>query len=361
MAMAATAAPESGPESAPAAVTTPAAAPAPAAGPAAIRIAVLLPGKMPAYADVVQAIKAGMQDAAALAPRPVALQFIDTDDDPDAIGMQLQEADHDADLIIGPLTRSAVNRLAGAVAPIHPVLMLNAPEGDAATATSALPSGRLLYFSLSLEAEARQNAETVLGLQAERRARIQVLSAPSALYRRVAQAFLRTLQERGTQAEWLESEDTTEVHRAAHEASVAFIAGDAAYAARVRPFVPRPALVFATSHVHSDNPALAAAKHDLEGICFTDLPWLIDRESPAVLAYLRPDRPGQPAYGFDTERLYAFGVDSLRLGLAWLESPRIALEGVTGRLQADAEASPWVARHLGQAVLKDGTAQRLEP
>lgn len=354
----------------PAAAADPAGTPPPLAAPSVgtpaspadarppVHIAIVLPGKIPAYARAVQAIKAGMEGAQRVADRPVSLEFIDTDDDPQAVAAQLTAASERADVLIGPLTRSVVTRLAQTYTPERPVVMLNWPDGEAAPAAGA---GKMLFFSLSLEVEARQSAETMLAQSASTGGRIAVASQPGPLFRRVAQAFLKKLEAAGAGADWVESLDSGEVRRATRGATLVFVAGDAAYAARVRPFLPRNAEVYATSQVNTDDGTLLSAKYDLEGIHFTDAPWLIDRESPSVLAYLRPDAPDTARMSFDAERLYAFGLDSVRLALAWQQAPRFDLEGVTGLLGAAPDASPYVRRSLARGVIKDGVGVRENP
>lgn len=319
--------------------------------PPSVHIAIILPGKIPAYGRAVQAIKAGMEGAQRVAERPVSLEFIDTDDDPQAVAAQLSAASERADVLIGPLTRSVVTRLARSYTPERPVVMLNWPDGEVMPAAGA---GKMLFFSLSLEVEARQSAGTMLAQSASTGGRIAVASQPGPLYRRVAQAFLKKLEAAGAGADWVESLDSAEVRRAARGAALVFVAGDAAYAARVRPFLPRNAEVYATSQVNTDDGTLLSAKYDLEGVHFTDAPWLIDRDSPSVLAYLRPDTPDAPRMNFDAERLYAFGLDSVRLALAWLQAPRFDLEGVTGLLAAAPDENPYVRRSLARGVIKDG-------
>ncbi len=55
----------------------------------------------------------------------------------------------------------------------------------------------------------------------------------------------------------------------------------------------------------------AAVLADLDGVRLVDMPWLVQRDSPAVMSYPRPAADAHP----DLQRLYALGIDAFRLAL----------------------------------------------
>jgi uncharacterized protein len=97
----------------------------------------------------------------------------------------------------------------------------------------------------------------------------------------------------------------------------------------VRPFVPGGLATYATSL--SVNPrADPVVNLDLQGLRYVDMPWFVQPDHPAVMAYPQPKSP----LSVDQERLYAFGIDAYRLVVLLLrgEARRGPLDGVTGRI-----------------------------
>jgi outer membrane PBP1 activator LpoA protein len=86
--------------------------------------------------------------------------------------------------------------------------------------------------------------------------------------------------------------------------------------------------VYASSQIYSGD-AGPAAGIDLAGVTFLDMPWLLQRDRPAVMVYPRQDFRGEA----DLERLYALGIDAWRIGQALLaRQTDLTLDGVTGKL-----------------------------
>ena len=97
----------------------------------------------------------------------------------------------------------------------------------------------------------------------------------------------------------------------------------------VRPFIPSALATYATSL--SVNPrAEPVVNLDLQGLRYVEMPWFVQPDHPAVMAYPQPKSP----LTVDQERLYAFGIDAYRLTVLLLrgEARRGALDGVTGRI-----------------------------
>ena len=76
----------------------------------------------------------------------------------------------------------------------------------------------------------------------------------------------------------------------------------------------------------------AVGQHDLNGVTFVDMPWVLMPDHPAVIAYPRL----QGVFtSYEQERFYALGIDAWRLAQALLASgfnEAGTLDGVTGYL-----------------------------
>jgi outer membrane PBP1 activator LpoA protein len=128
---------------------------------------------------------------------------------------------------------------------------------------------------------------------------------------------------------------------------MAFLALDFARARLVRPYLGALAL-YATSQLHP-GAAGALAVHDLAGVHFVDMPWLLQPDHPAVMIYPRADFRDE----LDLERLYALGIDAFRVAQALLEGrTALMLDGVTGQLALGPDRH--VARELTRAQFRDG-------
>jgi outer membrane PBP1 activator LpoA protein len=112
-------------------------------------------------------------------------------------------------------------------------------------------------------------------------------------------------------------------------ADMVFLALDARQARLVRTYL-EPLAVYASSQIYTGETG-PAASIDLAGITFLDMPWLLQRDHPAVMIYPRQDFRGE----VDLERLYALGIDAWRIGQALLaRQSDLTIDGVTGKLTA---------------------------
>lgn len=310
-------------------------APAPAQGrpvpppvPRVPHIALLLPTASPTLGRLADAVRQGFIAAAGVAGReapPVRVTALENED------AALVEACRHAHasgalIIVGGLTRDGAQELATSDCPRQPVLALNELRGEVPPFVYSI--------SLSLEQEARQAA--LLAVADGRRSAI-VIHTPSALSRRVQEAFER---------EWTRAagELRSVVYNGAPEdaglvreriaslgGDMVFFALDQTEARAVRPYVSAMLPVYATSL--SVNPR---AEHivnlDLQGVRYLEMPWFVQPDHPAVMVY--PTARGAPSV--EHERLYAFGIDALRLALELLKGrARPTLDGVTGRISLE--------------------------
>ena len=289
-------------------------------------IALLLPVDSSTFRRHAEALRDGFLAASrAHGQQTLPIRVYAVGDDPKQASQNYQQAEQTgARLVVGPLIRSAVTAIAAGEVSV-PTLALNAPEGN-------VPNRPNLHvLSLQIETEARQAAR--LAYREGRRAAYTV-AGDSPLLKRLHQAFVNEFTKLGGKliAEFAYNTSPAELTRLKQAvelrvADMAFLALDARQARSVRPYL-EPLSVYASSQIHAGDASPAAAI-DLAGIVFLDMPWLLQRDHPAVMIYPRQDFRGEA----DLERLYALGIDAWRIGQALLaRQSGIILDGVTGRL-----------------------------
>ena len=315
-------------------------------------IALILPLGSRTFGKVADAVKQGFL-AGAHADGKNALPFrvYTADDDTGSLATQYRRAAAEGALaIVGGVTRDGANIMARESSYL-PSLALNAPVSG--TNDGDLPE-RFFYVSLNLDWEARLAARTAAN---EGLRRVAVVSAGTPLARRVQDSF---------EKEWIRlggeiavrlsvSGDLSEGTRvtAAMEkaaADVAFLATEMKAARVVRPYLPAGMPVFSTS-LTIDPRADAVDNLDLESVRFMEMPWFVQPDHPAVMAYSRPVEP----MPIDYERLYALGIDAWRLAqlISLNDSAKSvpALDGVTGRITLEGHQ---FVRMLASGEMRDG-------
>jgi len=330
-----------------AATQSPSPAPAGAIGNAtpAPLISLLLPLDAPAFAGVAAAVQSGCNAAFSQAGTRPQLEVVRTDGSASSIADGWAgAARRSSNIIIGPMTRSAVSALAASLlsrqsadsAPTAPVtLALNLPEEG----LPQLPP-RFYSFGLAVEQEARAIARSawIEGLR-----NVIVVQGRGAIDRRTSQAFADEWMAYGGRIVDIRDFDTgadpasLEALRsqlAKSEADFIFLSADARHARSVRPYLGSQATVFSTSQVNDGRPEPGALV-DLIGIRFVDMPWLLQPDHPAVMVY-----PRNPALGPDLQRFHALGIDACRIAaLIASGSRRIDIDGVTGHLELNLEGT----------------------
>jgi outer membrane PBP1 activator LpoA protein len=327
------------------------------------RIAVLLPqtGELAGFAAAVRdGIVLGRFELDP-ARRP-ELRFYDSSDPAGIWPLYNRAVADGAELVIGPLQKSAVAQLVDAGDLPVPVLALNQVTLERA------PPDQLYLFSLSPEDEARQAAEKIWVDGGRRPA---VLAPTGAWGDRVALAFEQRWTSLGgsiagvgrydegsydfseTITRLLHLDESRERHRQMQawlgrnlefeprrrdDLDAIFMAARPAQALGLRPQLQfhRAAdiPVYTTSHAWSGSLTPSQAT-DLRGVRLAEMPWLLtagtDPERTRIATYL-PDSVGP------NTRLYALGLDAMRLAphLQRLRSSRYeSLEGNTGNLYMD--------------------------
>ena len=111
--------------------------------------------------------------------------------------------------------------------------------------------------------------------------------------------------------------------------------------------------VYATSHVYGGQPE-PSRDRDLDGILFSDIPWVLDPDIPLRADIERHREDSRTRFG----RLYALGADAYRLApyLTQLQArPDSHLNGLSGALRVDTQGD--VSRQLEWATFRNGKAR----
>ena len=314
-------------------------------------IALIVPLNSKTFGKVADAVKQGFTAGATAdgkAATPYRIYI--ADDEAATLALLYRKAAAEGAIaIVGGVTRDGANVLARESGNI-PSLALNAPE-------AALPEN-FFYLSLNLDWEARLVARAAAqdGLK-----RIALISGTTALAKRIQESFEKEWARLGGEvvARVPVNNDANDGQRIKAQLDRAkpdgvFIAGDPRTARFARPYVPTGTPIFATSHA-LDARAGTVANIDLESVRFLEMPWFVEKDHPAVMAYTRPEE-NMP---LDNERLYALGIDAWRLTQLILKaasSPNAArniapLDGVTGRLTLD---GAQFVRALSTVEMRDG-------
>lgn len=329
-------------------------------------IALLLPNQQTVFAHAAEAVRQGFFSANEAAGGKLAIQVLEVDDD----AAQLQTAIEGArkrgvKTVVGPLLRSGVNAVIDGGYASPPIVALNYPDRDAAAPSTMIALG------VSAESEAHYVVGVALAeFVGTRRSpgsapRFVVLVGPSSLERRIAQTYVSALRAEGETPLLLDAavEQGERLARLLdperHDA--VFLALDARGAALLRARIPRPILIFGTSLLNSAggaaSPEATALAHDLDGVRFVDMPWLLRADPSRGAGGPLPATPLPP----DLARLYALGVDAYRVAQRWSAGEtRFTVEGMMGRLRVDRGAGPRVERTPAAAIYRNGSIEREE-
>ncbi len=295
-------------------------------------VAAILPLRSATFSRLADAVKRGMQTAAA-ADRPDALPLLvyGTGDDPKEVADTYDRALRlGARLVLGPLTRSDVQTVASSHAVTVPTLVLSIPDGADVT----MPDG-MYALGVQIESEARQIAKLA---QSQGRRRAVIIAVDSPLGKRTAQAFADDFARAGrvivdqftytaTAPQLKKIKDTLAINTA----DMIFFALDGTRARAMRPYLGKALPSYGTSQIYA-GASDAVGMHDLNGITFVDMPWVLMPDHPAVMIY--PRAQGGP-FSVEQERFYALGIDAWRLGQVLLDvgfNDAGTIDGVTGYL-----------------------------
>ena len=323
-----------------------------------IGVALLVPPDNGIYRRAAQALIAGVRAAHAREGREVSLEIVEIDEDVVMLRTLYDELQRRGfSMVIGPLTRSAVDLVVQQGAPPVFTLVLNQPEAR------ELPAN-LASFGLSIETDARQAASIAWDeasiATSSRRPRAAVVQDASPLGRRSAAAFAERWRALGGDVYAPVEIAVPAAGRvrsaiARLQADVFFVAASPDTARALRVALGGRATLYGTATLNTgavqgaEASAALLRSADLDGVRLVDMPWLVQRDSMAVMAYPRTEMH------MELQRLYALGIDAFRLALQWLErDARIDLDGVTGRLRWSAGGGGVVERDGVLAEYRDG-------
>ena len=339
---------------------------APPAGETAAAIALILPNQQTVFAQSAEAVRLGFFAAHEAARSKLAVQVLEVDDDAAQLQAVIGRAqERGVQIVVGPLLRSGVNAVFDGGYASVPLVALNYPDRGAAAPPTMIALG------LSVEAEAQYVVRVALAeFVGARRTpsvapRFVVLAGPGPLERRIAQAYIGALRAGGEVPIVVDTAEESGERLAKqfdpnrHDA--VFLALDAGAAALLRARIPRPILIFGTSLLNPGGggatPAATALAHDLDGVRFVDMPFLLRADAAMGAGGPLPPTP----LSSELARLYALGVDAYQVARRWSAGEtRFTIEGMTGRLRIDRGLGPRVERTPAAAIYRNGTIEREE-
>lgn len=330
-------------------------------------VALLLPMDGP-LASVARALRDGFLAAHLAARQDLKIELFDSTRLTSLDDFYRQAAASGVELVVGPLDKDMVRQLASRDQLPITTLALNYSDAG----QKAPP--QLFQFGLAAEDEAREVARRAW---ADGHRRAIALTPRGDWGNRVFQAFREQWQEQGGTVVAAESlaepvelanqiADLLQVrsHGDAQpsrrqDVDFLFLAATPQQAQQVRPTLifqyAGDLPVYATSHLHAatDN---RTQYLDLEGIRFTETPWLLDAQLPLRQEIERKWPQARGSLG----RLYAMGADAYLLAPRLnqlLALPDTHLEGLSGTLGITPERR--IERQLPWAVFHDGEVQPL--
>ena len=328
-------------------------------------VALLLPMDGP-LASVARALRDGFLAAHLEARQDLKIELFDSTRLSSLEDFYRQAAASGVELVIGPLEKDMVRQLANREQLPITTLALNYSDANQKTPP------QLFQFGLAAEDEAREVARRAW---ADGHRRAVALTPRGDWGNRVLQAFRQEWQELGgtvVAAESLaepielanqiadllqirsrEGSDSQPSRR--QDIDFLFLAATPQQAQQVRPTLifqyAGDLPVYATSHLHAatDN---RTQYLDLEGIRFTETPWLLDPQLPLRQEIERKWPQARGSLG----RLYAMGADAYLLAPRLnqlLVLPETQLDGLSGTLSITPEQRierrlPWAEFHDGQ-------------
>jgi len=334
-----------------------------------VRVALLLPLRSSVLGAAADAVRRGFLAAAEQKRSNIVVTIIQTGDASAEVLGVYHDASAKYDIIVGPLSRSAVTALAQSSAVSKPTIALTQPDLPDIP-DRRLPS-RMIMMGLSVEEEARQVATWV-----EREkppGKIFAVSTNMTWQRRAVKAFVQQARKIGMTVDNLEfsgsshtlgASDLMQLNRRiqAEKPALLFVALDATQTIQLRKVIGGDVPLYGTSQLNPLAMTTAAGAPpvnrlpELNGVYLLDLPWQLQANHPTVMAYPRAiAKTGSPPNA-DLERLYGLGIDAFRVAdeIARQRSD-FDIHGVTGQLYVNmAVGAAHFQRKLIQAVYQDG-------
>lgn len=332
-----------------------------------VSIALLLPLRSEILREPAEVLRAGFQAAYERERDGIMVNIIETGDATQDILSGYKAATALNDVVVGPLSRSGVAAVAQSGAVTRPTLALTPPD-TVENADVKLPP-QLLVVGLSIEEEARQVAEWAA--RDGRKGKALVLFAPAAWQRRAARAFETQWQQHGRAVEavevpanggFLNGRSLLQLKKQfeTDKPDMLFLALDARQARQVRSVIGMDIALYGTSQLNpialSDR-TMAERVADMDGTRLLDIPWQLQPDHPAVMAYPRLVVDADKQRNADHERLYALGIDAYRIAREIaVGRTNFEIDGVTGKLKVNFTPLPArFGRAVPQAVYREGS------
>lgn len=347
-------------------------------------IALVLPMQEPLGRAISEGFLSAYYDAIAQGHDVPAVRIYDTSFRADVLTSYDQAVEDGVDMIIGPVLKDAVRRMQQSSRPMPvPTLALN--YGDPGSMT---PEG-LYQFGLAPEDEIMQAADTAWAAGHRNAA---VLTPTGEDYQRIQDTFVNYWTELGGRIVSIDSFADSGNYSPVIE-RIFSIDASKTRAAQIRNLVPRESVQFTprrrqdvdfifllanpaegrqinpTLELHFagdvpvyampsiyDGGSSAVTNRDLNGIIFSDAPWVLEDNDPLK----RSVSSTWAAASGPVQRLRAMGVDSYRLYLRLEQMhrfPYTRIVGATGMLSMKPDGG--IRRQLNNALIENGVANSL--
>lgn len=265
-------------------------------------------------------------------------------------------AEDGAMLAIGPITKSAVEKVATQSYLPLPVLALNR------AVTTQVPS-LFLSIDLTLEGETDQLVRIAIEntSQPENLGKNFVIFTTNDAYdQRLARAIEASVHKVGLVAErrTVSNEQLAYLTQEMRGKSFrgVFFAMDSQHASLIRPYLPPELAVFGTTYTNpmnqSDAMAAQTQVNDLTGMITLEIPAVTQMNSEQYIEY----KPFLLTLQNDERHMFAVGVDAWNVGKEWMQWKKsVELNtGLSGALSINANNNGRVGRTLQKIVVKPG-------
>lgn len=337
-----------------------------------VRIALLLPRRSESLAQVADAVRAGFMAAYQHEPANIIVNLVETGDAAQDVLSAYLDAAMRNDIVVGPLTRSGATAIAQNGNVIKPTIALTQLD-NVDGAEMRVPSN-MLVMGLSIEDEARQIAHW-MGAQTST-TKAFAISSSASWQRRAVKAFATEwrhlghaseVMELGMNAGFINATALVQLKKRiqTEKPAMIFVALDAGQTVQLRLAISGEVPMVGTSQL---NPlaladwAGAPPLSDLEGVRLLDMPWQLQADHAAVMAYPHLAKNGEQRISPDIQRLYALGIDAYRVAHnVAIRQNEFNLDGVTGKLAIRfGRGEPYFERVMQPAIYREGMVQPLE-
>ena len=331
------------------------------------RVAAVLPSQNGPFKWASAAVVAGLKAAHARDSGPVTIEIVDVDDEllETASGLTdvyTELATRRVALVIGPLTRNSVNALTAVGRLPITTITLNQPDPDHTVV------GNMIVFGLAADGEAAQVArssydDAAIRSPNRRPLKAAVVNNTTLQGKRAASAFIQTWQSLGGEITKSIETDSKSLGQdksiSGTGADVLFVAVAPEALKGLRQAASPDTMIYGTSQLNSFVVGSNVPRsNDLNGIRLVDMPWQVQPDNLAVMAY---PRAASAQASLEQQRLYALGIDTYRVMRELIaQKPKFELDGVTGRLRLDLSQSQRIERSGLVAEFRRGQAVPFE-